>query len=128
VGELQGDLPTAWEADQADFAAWLAGEETARVTEPSLVSGILVEEGAPATGFEELTAAVAPDRAALIAGYERELARGENVADVLQGLKALLAESPEPDPRAARLLGDAYAQAGDYALALETYGSALDML
>jgi len=127
-GGLSEDLPTAWEADQADFAAWLSGEDAARVTEPVRAAGYSGEDTMPSTGFDDMGVVVGPDRATLIAGYEQDLSRGENVEGVLLGLKALLADSAEPDPVTTRLLGDAYAQAGDYTRALEAYGSALDML
>ncbi len=118
------DLPTAWEAEQAEFVAWLAGEEAEQLSEPDAVS----EESSPEADFETLEAASAPDLADLIAGYERDLAQGDNPEGVLQALLALVGDSPEPDIRTARLLGDAYAQTGDYARALDSYSSALDLL
>ena len=71
---------------------------------------------------------LATDRDAALDIYENLIAQGEGLDSVIDSLSEVLSSGEAMDPRARRLLGDAYMAEGRVQEAIETYKGALDQI
>ncbi len=124
VEEPEPEMPD-WLKEAVAPAAEVEVAVEAEVAEP-------VAEAAPAVSADERLS-TAREKLPLDFGeavpiYEGLIAEGEKLEQTVADLDYYLRSTPKPDPRARRVLGDAYREQGKLQEALDAYRAALDEL